>query len=103
MAYLEQFVQVESVLTYLFVGSGTFAFQITLSKPFSALTRVYDSLSRAICAGQKFPHVLLMYAAVLLPFKLLYLTRSPSFIKGVWLVSNTDLAGCAMLMYLFVH
>lgn len=36
MAYLEQFVQVESVLTYLFVGSGTFAFQITLFDAFSS-------------------------------------------------------------------
>ena len=37
MAHLEQFAQVESVLTYLFVGSGTFAFQITLFKPLSSL------------------------------------------------------------------
>ena len=40
MAYLEQFVQVESVLTYLFVGSGTFAFQITLFDAFSAVSVV---------------------------------------------------------------
>ncbi len=37
MAHLERFAQVESFLTYFFVGSGTFAFQIILSKPFSNL------------------------------------------------------------------
>ena len=32
IGYLKRFAQVESVLTYFYVRSGTFAFQITLSK-----------------------------------------------------------------------
>ena len=38
MAHLERFVQVKSFLTYFNVRSGTFAFQTTLSKPFSSLS-----------------------------------------------------------------
>ena len=37
MAHLDRFAPVESVLTYLYVRSGTFAVQITLSEPFSNL------------------------------------------------------------------
>ena len=52
MAHLKRFTQVKNFLTYFNVCFGTFAFQTTLSKPFSSL-----SIKKAMAHLKRFVQV----------------------------------------------